>query len=53
MPNKGYEIVVPATGLRVRWGGLLRVYLWVHTILGWALTTLWLAGFTGLVRRLK
>jgi hypothetical protein len=51
--NKGYEIVVPATGLRVRWGGLLRVYFWVHTILGWALTTLWLAGFTGLVRRLK
>jgi hypothetical protein len=37
--NKGYEIVW--YGLRVRWGGLLRTYVCVHTLLGWALTTLW------------
>jgi hypothetical protein len=49
--NKGYEIVW--YGLRVRWGGLLRTYVCVHTLLGWALTTLWVAGFTGLVRRLN
>jgi len=51
--NKGYEIVIRRIGLRVRWGGLLRAYLCVHTLLGWALTTLWVAGFTGLVRRLN
>lgn len=37
----------------VRLGGLLRIYLLVHIIFGWALTTIWVAGFTGLVRRLK
>jgi hypothetical protein len=51
--NKGYEVVKPSVGFRVRWGGLLRGYLWAHTLLGWALTTLWVAGFTGLVRRLN
>ena len=51
--NKGYEIVIRRIDLRVRWGGLLRGYLCVHTLLGWALTTLWVAGFTGLVRRLN
>ena len=51
--NKGYKIVMPRIWLGVRWGGLLRAYLCVHTLLGWALTTLWVAGFTGLVRRLN
>jgi hypothetical protein len=32
-------------------GGLLRVYLWIHTIAGWFLTTLWVGGLTGLIRR--
>jgi hypothetical protein len=50
-PNvtRGYEIVIPSIGLRERWGGLLRAYLYFHTLLGWALTTLWVAGFTGFI----
>ncbi|MGK7941725.1 MAG: hypothetical protein AB4062_16565 [Crocosphaera sp.] len=34
-------------------GSLLRWYLWFHIAMGWFLTTLSLAGFTGLVRRLE
>lgn len=34
-------------------GSLLRWYLWFHIAMGWILTTLGLAGFTGLVRRLE
>ena len=30
--------------------GVMRGYLWLHTIAGWTLTTLLLAGVTGLVR---
>jgi hypothetical protein len=33
------------------WGGLLRCYLWFHIIAGWILTTLWVGGFTGLLKR--
>lgn len=32
-------------------GSLLRIYLWLHTIAGWFLTTLWVGGLTGLIRR--
>jgi sRNA-binding regulator protein Hfq len=32
-------------------GSLLRVYLWIHIIAGWFLTTLWVGGLTGLIRR--
>jgi hypothetical protein len=45
--NKG-DNVIPGVGFR--WGGLLRVYFWVHIIFGWILTTLWVAGFTGIIR---
>ena len=31
-------------------GEALRYYFWVQTASGWVLTTLWVAGFTGLVR---
>jgi hypothetical protein len=30
--------------------GPSRLYLWVHIILGWVLTTLWFAGLTGLIK---
>ena len=50
--NRGAD-VFPDRSLRIKWGGLLRAYLWVHILCGWALTTLWVAGFTGLVRRLN
>jgi hypothetical protein len=33
-----------------RTGGLLRCYLWFHIIAGWILTTLWVGGFTGLLK---
>ncbi|HEU5319864.1 MAG TPA: hypothetical protein VFX28_03630, partial [Methylomirabilota bacterium] len=32
-------------------GSWLWIYHWLHTVLGWALTTLAVAGFSGLVRR--
>jgi hypothetical protein len=32
-------------------GELLRYYFWSHIILGWLFTSLWVAGFTGLIRR--
>jgi hypothetical protein len=32
---------------------LLTMWFWFQTCLGWTLTTLWVAGFTGLVRRLN
>jgi hypothetical protein len=32
-------------------GSLLRYYLWFHIIAGWFLTTLWVGGLTGLIRR--
>ena len=52
LPNANHgDNVIP--GVRFRWGGLLRIYFWVHIIFGWILTTLWVAGFTGLVRRLN
>jgi hypothetical protein len=31
-------------------GGILRIYLWIHIILGWLLTTLWVGALTGLVK---
>ncbi len=33
------------------WGSLLLCYFWVHIALGWILTTLGVAGLTGLVRK--
>jgi hypothetical protein len=32
---------------------ILMWYFWLHTALGWIFTSLWVAGFTGLVRRLN
>ncbi|MGK7956538.1 MAG: hypothetical protein AB4063_15015 [Crocosphaera sp.] len=34
-------------------GSLLRYYFWFHIAMGWILTSLAVAGFTGLVRRLE
>jgi hypothetical protein len=31
-------------------GESLRYYFWFQTLAGWGLTTIWVAGFTGLVR---
>ncbi|MDY7008904.1 MAG: hypothetical protein SWX82_34605, partial [Cyanobacteriota bacterium] len=50
LPNsqKGKEI--PLILFKVKTGALLQWYLWVHIIFGWILTSLWVAGFSGLVR---
>ncbi|RZM74424.1 hypothetical protein DYY88_23460 [Leptolyngbya iicbica LK] len=40
-----------STGIRD--GGVLLAYFWLQIMLGWVLTSLWVAGFTGLVRRLE
>ncbi|NEP39316.1 MAG: hypothetical protein F6K35_08650 [Okeania sp. SIO2H7] len=47
-PKKGEEI--PLILFKVKAGRLLRWYLWIHIIFGWILTSLWVAGFSGLVR---
>jgi len=35
------------------WGALLRIYLWIHIGVGWILSTLFLTGVTGIIRRLE
>jgi hypothetical protein len=42
--NRGPEL------LNIKAGGLLRLYLWVHITMGWAITMLLVAGLTGLIR---
>ncbi len=32
-------------------GGFLRGYLWLHICLGWTLTTIWVAGLTGIIKK--
>lgn len=34
-------------------GELLRYYFWFKIVAGWVLTSLWVAGFTGVVRSQK
>lgn len=65
--NKGGNTIIPIVSLefpnnnllpklnisQAKTGSLLRWYLWVHIFMGWVLTSLWVAGFTGLVRRLE
>lgn len=47
--SRGKEI----SPFKLRWGGVLLAYFWVHILLGWVFTSLWVAGFTGLIRRLE
>jgi sRNA-binding regulator protein Hfq len=49
--NTGYEILIPL--LKVQWRSVVQYYFYLHILLGWLLTTLWVAGVTGLVRRLN
>lgn len=37
--------------ISLRSGELLRSYFWAHIILGWVLTSLWVVGLTGLVKK--
>jgi sRNA-binding regulator protein Hfq len=45
--NQGPELFTIAK-LPVRTGGLLRLYLWIHTSMGWILSTLFVAGLSKL-----
>lgn len=47
--SRGQEI----SPFKLRWGGVLLAYFWLHILLGWIFTSLWVAGFTGLVKRLE
>jgi hypothetical protein len=35
---------------KTRSDNLLHCYFWLHIVLGWVFTSLWVAGFTGLIR---
>jgi len=47
--NRG-PALLKIRGFGLRTGGLLRLYLWVHITMGWAITMLLVAGLTGLIR---
>lgn len=49
LPNPARKFA--AEGKEIAGGYYLRIYLWIHIIIGWALTTLAVAGFTGIVRK--
>jgi hypothetical protein len=49
LPDPAARCTVSSVGYPC--GEWLRVYLWVHILVGWSLTSLAVAGFTGLVRR--
>ena len=46
--NRGPELL-NISGFGLHTGGLLRLYLWVHIIMGWLLTTLLIVGLSGLI----
>ncbi len=54
LPNPKKSGKIPLILFKVKIGEVsgprLRLYLWVHIIFGWILTSLWVAGFSGLVR---
>jgi hypothetical protein len=57
------DVFLPIIDLRLKnawlpkaddaYGRNLRYYFWFQTLAGWVLTTIWVAGFTGLVRNNK
>ena len=53
LPNANRGTEVPLLLFRCTTGSLLRWYFWIHIVWGWILTSLWVAGFTGLVRRVE
>ncbi len=57
LPNakmgNNYESIIniDLTWMAIKSGGAIRVYLWFHVAFGWILTTLFVVGLTGLVRK--
>ena len=50
MPNANRGLEIHFWYLHLRTGSLLRMYLWLHIVAGWILTSLWVGGVTGLVK---
>ncbi len=48
--NKG-NVLLETRWFKIRSGGLFLVYLWCHIAVGWILSTLFVVGLTGLVRK--
>jgi sRNA-binding regulator protein Hfq len=48
--NRGM-IVFQYGDAKLTLGGLLRIYLWSHIAMGWTLTTIWVAGLTGVIKK--
>jgi sRNA-binding regulator protein Hfq len=53
LPNANRGAEIPLVVFKCQTGALLRWYFWLHIVAGWVLTSLWVAGFTGLVRQLE
>jgi hypothetical protein len=47
--NRNANVHAGRVNLRVP-GGVFRWYLWIHILCGWVFTTLWVGGFTGLLK---
>ncbi len=48
-PNRG-KVIFRSSRSLVTAGGLLRLYMWIHIVAGWVLSTLLVIGFSGIVR---
>jgi hypothetical protein len=50
-PSKGSKVSL--LFFKANQGQLLLYYFWIQIAIGWVLTSLWVAGFTGLVQSKK
>ena len=50
LPNPQRGVILNLKLVKIRSGDFLRYYLWFHIILGWTLTSLCVAGLTGVVK---
>ena len=53
LPNANRGRDIPLLVWKFKCGELLKYYFWIHIVCGWILTSLWVAGFTGLVRSIE
>ncbi|MGE4293719.1 MAG: hypothetical protein AB7E32_16095 [Desulfovibrio sp.] len=49
--NMGAEYGLGVLPIKMRSGGWLRLYLWIHILMGWILTSLFVVGLTGMMRK--
>ncbi|MFN2622536.1 MAG: hypothetical protein ABR611_06790 [Chthoniobacterales bacterium] len=48
--NRG-RVLLRVGFIKLTSGGCVRAYLWFHTVLGWTLTSFWVAGLTGVIKK--